>query len=224
MKIAIYSVASHALSIRARGLFLVFFLALGGCALPNSSTRPLVYDFGPGILNPAPAAPASLAPLVLADLEASPALDSTAVLYRLAYADAQQLKPYALARWSMPPALLVRQRLREYLGLRRAVLNPDDSGPPGMAAPHTLRVELEEFSQLFETPDKSIGLLRLRATLTQVSPKGVKLLAQRSIVVQRPSPSPDAAGGVRAMTAATDAAVREIEQWLAGVAPSPPTL
>ena len=221
MKNAISKVAAHAVSTGARGLFIIFFIALSGCALPNSSTRPLVYDFGPGILNPAPAAPAtaSLAPLVLADLETSPALDSTAMLYRLAYADAQQLKPYALARWSMPPALLVHQRLREHLGLRRAVLNPDDSGPPGLAAPHTLRVELEEFSQLFETPDKSIGLLRLRATLTQVSPKGVKLLAQRSIVVQRPAPSPDAAGGVRAMTAATDAAVREIEQWLAGVAP-----
>jgi cholesterol transport system auxiliary component len=32
--------------------------------------------------------------------------------------------------------------------------------------------------------------------------------------VQRPAPTPDAAGGVRALTVATNAAVEEIEQWL----------
>jgi cholesterol transport system auxiliary component len=36
--------------------------------------------------------------------------------------------------------------------------------------------------------------------------------------VQRPATSTDAAGGVRALTAATDAAVQEIEQWLQGLA------
>jgi hypothetical protein len=49
-----------------------------------------------------------------------------AVLYRLAYADAQQLRPYSQARWSQPPAQLLQQRLREQLGLRRAVLKADD--------------------------------------------------------------------------------------------------
>ena len=55
---------------------------------------------------------------------------------------------------------------------------------------------------------------RLRATLVQGSAAGDILLGQRSFVVQRPAPTPDAAGGVRALTAATNAAVEEVEQWL----------
>lgn len=37
---------------------------------------------------------------------------------------------------------------------------------------------------------------------------------QRSFVVQRHSPSPDAAGGVRALAAAVQASTTEIAQWL----------
>ena len=216
---------------------------LTGCsALPDKPTRATVYDFGPGAiaysaanrLAPLPA----LAALALDEVQSSAALDSTAVLYRLAYADAQALKPYAQARWSMTPAQLLRQRLREHLGQRRAVLNagegsaPVASGPtatasaivtataPGAAGagpaavPMLLRVELEEFSQLFESPTASTGLLRLRATAVQASPQGEKLLGQRTFIVQRPAPSADAAGGVRALAAATDAAVQEIDLWL----------
>jgi cholesterol transport system auxiliary component len=186
-----------------------------------------VYDFGPGQLSSPAAHEASpLAPLVVGEIESNPALDSTAVLYRLAYTDAQQLRPYAQVRWSMTPAQLMRQRLREHLGQRHALLNPGDGGaqdasnPAKLPSALTLRVELEEFSQLFETPDKSVGLLRLRATLVQASTGGEKLLAQHSFVVQRPAPSANAPGGVRALTAATDAAVQEIAQWLETVLPA----
>ena len=214
------SVAIPAGCLRARGLFLVLLLALTGCALPSPPARPAVYDFGPGkLMAPPVSGAAHLAPLAVADIEASPALDSTAVLYRLAYADAQQLQPYAQARWSMTPAQLVRQRLREQLGQRRALLNPGDGVLSGAVNPPTLRLELEEFSQLFETPDKSVGLLRLRATLVQPSPSGEKLVAQRSVIVQRSAPTADAPGGVRALTAATDAAVQELEAWLGQSAP-----
>jgi cholesterol transport system auxiliary component len=217
MKDAMTSAPTRAACIRAKHLVLMACLALSACALPSPPARPLVYDFGPGSLIAPAAPPARLAPLVLGDIEATPALDSTALLYRLAYADAQQLQPYALARWSMTPAQLLRQRLREHLGQQRALLNPGDTGMGAATAPLTLRVELEEFSQLFESPDKSVGLLRLRATLVQPGPGGEKGLAQRSLIIQRPAPTPDAAGGVRALTAAADAAVRELAQWLAGL-------
>jgi cholesterol transport system auxiliary component len=80
--------------------------------------------------------------------------------------------------------------------------------------PLLLRLELEEFSQLFSTPDASVGLIRLRATLLEITPAGEKLLGQRNVVVQRPATSADAPGGVRALTAATDAAIEELDQWL----------
>ena len=225
-------IATHAYPAGARGLFDPYFrvfsafflvavtVALTGCAsLPDKPVRAAVYDFGPGTLTAQPAnRMAPLPAIALAEIEANPALDSTAVLYRLAYADAQQLRPYAQAHWSMTPAQLVRQRLREHLSQRRAVINPGEGIVVAAGAqsvvPLTLRIELEEFSQLFESADKSVGLLRLRATVVQASAQGDKLVAQRSVVIQRPGTSADAPGGVRALTAATDAAIAELDTWL----------
>jgi cholesterol transport system auxiliary component len=140
------------------------------------------------------------------------------VLYRLAYQDAQELRPYTLARWSMPPAQLVRQRLRDTFSQRRSVFSAGDSvalnRSQNAALPRLLRLDLEEFSQVFSSANTSAGVIRLRATLLEVTPAGQKLIGQRSVVVQRPAPTPDAPGGVRALAAATDAAIEEIDQWL----------
>ncbi|MDB5894280.1 MAG: hypothetical protein JWQ88_1811 [Rhodoferax sp.] len=199
-------------------------VALAACsALPEKPVRAAQYDFGPGAVVAPQAAPGSmLPPLALADVESAGVLEGgTAVLYRLAYADAQQLRPYAQARWSMPPAQLVRQRLRDRLSERRAVLNAGESAALVRnqgSLPLVLRVELAEFTHLFQSPTSSSGLVRLRVTLVDDTPAGEKLLAQRQFIVQRDAPTPDASGGARALAAATDAAAVEIEQWLASVA------
>ncbi|MGQ0750714.1 MAG: ABC-type transport auxiliary lipoprotein family protein [Betaproteobacteria bacterium] len=191
-------------------LFVLLASVAAGCgSLPTAPVRPAVYDFGPGPLTaPATKNPA-LPALLLQEFRAPSALDNPAVLYRLSYADARQLRPYANARWSMPPAQLVRQRLREALGVSRAVIDAGES-----AAPFTLRVELQEFSQLFESEQASSGLVRLNATLFEAKGGADRLVAQRVFVVQRPAPSADAAGGVRALISATDAIVEEVGAWL----------
>ncbi|MBP6559617.1 MAG: membrane integrity-associated transporter subunit PqiC [Burkholderiaceae bacterium] len=228
------TVAINTIQICARGIFLSFFLVLAACSLPHPAQSPVVYDFGPGARQQVPAnRMAPLPPLEVSAPRANAALAGQAVLYRLAYADAQALKPYTLARWSMPPAQLIDQRLREQLGLRRAVLGTGElmaataarrgassalaTPSAGSAAALNLRLELEEFSQLFETQDQSTGLLRLRATLMRRSPAGDTLLGQRTFIVQKPAATADAAGGVRALAAAADQAVSDIEGWLAQV-------
>ena len=197
-------------------------VSLSACALPDKPVRPSVYDFGAGVESAALTQAALPATVALADVEANVALDSTAVLYRLGYADVQQPRPYANARWSMVPALLLQQRLRERLGAQGVVLKPAQAGMlrgGEVSSPWVLRVELEEFSQLFSSPQDSVGLLRLRATVTQATPQGDKLLGQRNFSLQRPAPQPDAAGGVRALTAASDAAVDDLLQWLTTLRP-----
>lgn len=205
-------------SLAARWLLAFAAVAsLVGCATPDKPVRATLYDFGPGATASPPPAVQALPPLVLADIEASGGLDGSSVLYRLGYADANQLRPYAQARWSAPPPRLVRQRLREQLAWERPVLDLGESAAlarSGGAMPRVLRIELEEFSHFFESQSQSWGLLRLRATLMESTPAGEKLLAQRSLVVRQPAPSADAAGGVRALAAATDAAAGEIRQWL----------
>jgi cholesterol transport system auxiliary component len=223
--IAIKNVAACARGIRAKGHFFLMIsavLLLGACsALPDKPVRAALYDFGPGPLTtPATTRQAPLPALSLSDIStAGGALDNQAVLYRLVYADGQQLRPYSQARWSMPPAQLVRQRLRETLSRNRPVFNAGEGPALNRGAnqgvlPRTLHLELEEFSHIFNAPGSSAGLIRLRATLVENLPSGEKLLAQRSFIVQRPAPSADAPGGVRALTAATDAVIEEISAWL----------
>ena len=226
LSVAIYLIAACARPVWPKRLIFLSFIVFGlsSCsALPDKPARATLYDFGPGTLTaraaPGAASLPALAPVALGDITtAGGAIDDQAVLYRLAYRDGQQLLPYSLARWSMPPAQLVRQRLKEQLSQRRPVFDSRESlavtRGQGPALPLQLRIELEEFSHLFTAPDTSVGLLRLRATLVEVLPAGEKLVGQRNLVVQRPAPSADAPGGVRALSAATDAAIEEIEQWL----------
>lgn len=196
----------------------VVFLA--GCgALPDRPSRATLYDFGPVLTTRAPA-PADATPrptLALADVDASARLEGTQILYRLAYADANELRPYGQSRWSVAPNQLVYQRLRDALAERRTVLSREESATmarTGGRAPRTLRVSLDEFSHYFTAPTQSAGLVRLRATLVQSAPGGDSVVAQRSFSVQRPAPSADAPGGVRALTLASDAVIAELVAWV----------
>ena len=219
-------IAGRALIHWARGTFFtvvsVFSVVLmSACSgLPDKPTRSSMYDFGPGLLStPATTRQAPLPPISLDNIATSGgALDNMAVLYRLGYEDEQHLRPYAQSRWAMPPAQLVRQRLKDTLSQRRTVFGAGDSAAlnrsQNAVLPRLLRLELEEFSHVFTAADTSVGLIRLRATLLEVTPAGEKLIGQRSVVVQRPATTPDAPGGVRALTQATDAAIDQIDQWL----------
>ena len=199
-------------------------LLLSGCsALPDKPVRASLYDFGPGNLTSVATAQQAALPalpaLAIDDINTSGgALDNQAVLYRLTYQNEQELRPYTFARWSMPPAQLVRQRLREQLGQQRNIFDARGglalNRSQNAVLPLLLRLDLDEFSHVFTTPDSSVGLIRLRATLIEQATSGEKLIAQRNIMVQRPAPSADAQGGVRALTAATDAAIDEIDVWL----------
>lgn len=197
----------------ATGLLIAACLLLGGCSVLEKPVRAAVFDFGPGPVT-VPDGGASMTTLSLAEVETSSALEGTAVLYRFAFANTTQLLPYAQARWSMAPAQLVRQRLRDTLGRKRHVVSPGDGNLAGVTPGLLLRVELEEFSQVFEAVDKSAGLVRLRATLIQTTTAGDRLLGQRVVVALRNAATHDAPGGVRALAEASQAVADEIEQWL----------
>ena len=202
-------------AVRAALLAVCAIALLSGCSTLQAPARPVVYDFGPGATAPVPTnRMAPLPPVVLTEVGAPAALDGTAVLYRLVYADAQQLRPYAQARWSMPPAQLLRQRVREQLGASRQVLAPAELAA-GSGLTFVLRLELEEFSQLFDSPGRSQGLVRVRATLGQTGAAGnVRTLAQQSFVVGHPAPSADAAGGTKALALASDTLIAQLSTWL----------
>jgi len=205
------SIATRSPTLRAFGVLagVCLLAACGSLPLPDKPQRPIIYDFGPGLA--APDSGVSGTPLALAPVEAPANLEGQAVTYRLIYAGAgQQPQPYALARWNMSPAQLVGQRLRETLAAQRPVVGVGE----GLARLE-LRVQLEEFSHVFDAPGASFGLVRLRATAVSPLVRGERLLGQRTFSARHPAPSHDAPGGVRALTEATDDVAQQLMRWLA---------
>lgn len=191
---------------KSRALLLAPLVGLlVACATPSAPLSKTVYDFGAPMTLPAGAGP-TLSPLALAETQTAWGQSSTAMEYRLAYANGQELTPYSQARWSMPPAHLVAQRVREVLSQQRPVVSLGDS-----STDFVLQLSLEAFGQTFDTPQSSRGSVQLRATLL----KGDTLVAQRVFFANTPAPSNDAAGGARALNNATQTAATELASWVA---------
>lgn len=175
---------------------------LAACAGRSAALSDIRYDLGPQ--QEAAPASASLPPLKVLEVSAPVTLDNDGILYRL-NGDSQRSGRYADSRWTMSPARLLTQRLRTSLGARATVL----SGADAVQAP-MLKIDLDQFEQVFDNATESSGVLSARATLIQ----GGKVIAQRAFVARAPASTPDAAGGVRALAAASDAFVSEVGAWL----------
>lgn len=175
---------------------------LGGCAGNPAAQADIRYDFGPP---PQIATSAPMPAVKVLDVTAPETMSSNKLVYRLSYVDVQQTASYANSHWTMEPAALLSQRLRDALSQRGTVL----TGSDGVRAP-VLRVELNEFEQVFDSQTQSHGAVAARATLTQSG----KVLAQRSFVARAPASSADAAGGARALATASDDLVAQISAWL----------
>ena len=194
---------------------------LAGCsALPDKPARATLYDFGAGppprTTGAATASPARLPPMLLSHIESHARLDGAQILYRLGYADGNELRPYSMARWSVPPTQLLEQRLREALAQRRVVLGTEEGTNIARVegkVPNSLRLTLEEFSQYFDSPSSSFGTVRVRATLMNTTGAGDRVLGQRTFSAREPAPTSDAPGGVKALAAASDTVVAQVVQW-----------
>ena len=181
---------------------------LAGCSIAPQSRDGASYDFG----LPRTGKDAVLRlqhDLVVTEVSAPAWMDNPGIYYRLAYQDATRPQAYAHSRWVMPPAALFGRKLRASIAgaNKAAVFTPADN----VRADHTLRLDLEEFSQVFDAPDTSRAVVRLRATL--IRNRGI--VAQQDFSVERAAPSANAEGGVRALIAASDEAGGALIDWLA---------
>jgi len=198
---------------RLRRLAVISLVSMSSCITACSGSaalQRLQYDFGLPTSASTTTAQSTLQ-IGLADIQVTPALDSNAMWYRLQYDNAQQLKTYAQARWSMPPAQLLTQRFKI-----RLLANGTQILSTGNALTYqsVLHIEIDEFSQIFTTTSASHAQISLRAVLT----KGKAIVAQRSFEAQFPCQTADAAGGARAMQEASDILSRDIQQWLTQLA------
>lgn len=179
-------------------------LALGGCAgTASNRMTSAVYDFGqPARSGAENAGTDGLSGRLALDVRGAPWLDGTGIDYRLAYGDPLRRSQYADSRWAAPPALLLAQQLRRRIGF---------AAVDSVAADCVLRVELQEFSQVFSTPLASQGVLQGQVSLIDGKRR---LIAGQALNIERPAPTPDAAGGVQALVAAGEELGKQLADWL----------
>lgn len=204
------------------GAALILTMGLTACSsLPQPPAAVVRYDLGVAPAMTAPSA-APQAPIALAQMQAPLQTDgNTAVRYRFAYAESQVLHAYTQARWSLPPAPMVLQRLREHLAEGGRVVLSAEPGeiPPSVQGRQVpvLRLALEEFSHVFTSPQDSIGWVRVRATLVDPAPQGDVLMAQQVFEMRQPASAPNAAAGVQALSQGVAVVGQHMRQWLASV-------
>ena len=192
-------------------LVLLLAATLSGCTLgPEKKDAAATYD-----LSGAPSSAAGKtrirATLLVQPVAAPGWLESNAIVYRLNYQDAARQLNYANSRWAAPVASLVAQRLRAQLAAASdsGIVNIADSA----RADYALRVELEEFSQVFDTAEASRAVIVARASLVNLAKRSLQ--AQKTFTIDRPAAGANAESGVRALSAGSAELVDAIVAWTA---------
>ena len=187
---------------------------LGACSLGPAPRAPLaLYDLGARADRGVESAERMPFVFVVHEPTGPPWLDGGDILYRLAYNEPLRLRRYANSQWAVSPLTVVGDRLRAERGTRCAHAGavPD----VGIPADYWVRVAVEEFGQVFDSPATSRGVVRLRLVL--VKGRGHAFVAQREFVAQTDAPSPDARGAVAALASALDESAAQAVAWIAEV-------
>ena len=184
---------------RACLLFLVLLLSACASVRGNTPAR-VVYDFGLPAARQISDGPWSKMAL---EVRSPSWLDSVNVEYRLAYEDSLKRYEYASSRWVASPTSLIAQRLRQQLGAVSATGNTKINC--------LLRVELQEFSQVFDTPQQSRGVLQGHVSLIDSQQR---ILAEHPVFIEKPAKTSDAHGGVIALVAANAQLGQQLAEWL----------
>lgn len=189
--------------------FVIVFLLLAGCTLTPKQNLPMaIYDLG---LQQSTEHHSSIpfnTSILVADVTAPIWLDNQAIQYRLTYHDPARSYAYANSRWAASPARLLTRRIKDYLVTHQGITSSHD----GLKTDYALLTELEEFTQVFDHPDNSRVIIRLRASLIERNTR--MLLAQEKFSSIQEAPSADAAGAVAALISASDTISNELIKWL----------
>jgi cholesterol transport system auxiliary component len=194
---------------QAVAILLVMMLA--ACSLgPEKKDAAATYDLGVASAGTA-GQPRIRASLLVHAVAAPGWLESNAIVYRLNYQDAARQLNYANSRWAAPAAAMLTQQLRARLAAASdgGIVNIAD----GARADYALRVELEEFSQVFDTAQTSRAVIVARASIVSVARR--TLYAQKTFTAEKPAASANAEGGVRALAGASSELVDGIVAWTA---------
>jgi len=177
-----------------------------GCgSLGRPETPPTIYDIAPQTT----AVKRIEVPISDVDVIAPSWLASSAMQYRLDPVSTLERRFYAGSRWAGMPAEMLDVVFGRILQTQTAA---NGSGC-------RLRIDLDEFIQRFDTLDRSIGLIEMRARL--LAPRTDVIVAFKPFYIKRAAPSADAAGGVVALREGATALGLEMADWLTHLETTP---
>ncbi len=190
--------------------FVLLLAALCGACVSGNAPNPRATAFDLGMMPATPTGPLTLPALSIARVTAPEWLNGPQMYYRLVYANAQQPLPYSQSQWSMSPARLFEERIKSHISQNGGQVL---SSSVGIARLPSLRIELDDFTHVFESPERSYAQLVARVAVLD----GRKLLDQKLFQQRIPAPSQDAEGGARAMAQANDMMMADILHWLSAL-------
>lgn len=185
-------------------LFAALLAGCGSLRIDRNLRSSNLYDLGP--LPSVAGLPA--VSVSVAEVNAPGWLDSSAMFYRLDYANSQQPRPYAHSRWLSPLPQLFSQRVKARISAAGGIAATATDAASNLSL---VRIEADDFIHAFDTPERSHGLVSVRISVFN----GRTLIAQKSFKARMPAPSADAGGGAAALAQASDAVINDIIPWLA---------
>jgi cholesterol transport system auxiliary component len=190
---------------------LLAMVGAAACSLRPAPRAPVaLYDLE-AAPTPAPAVPPSLDKVIVVyDPTAPNWLVGRPMRYRLAYDDPGRIRRYANSQWASSPITAVGDSLRASLSARtkRGSAVPDY----GQLADFWVRVHVERLDQVFDSRAASHGIVRLRVAVFRGRDRA--FVGQQTFEGEAAAPTPDARGGVAAVSQAVDDAVEAAATWI----------
>ncbi|TAN66781.1 MAG: hypothetical protein EPN17_13070 [Methylobacter sp.] len=166
---------------------LVFF---GGCSVP--AKQPVLHDFGVPVSAAAQQVKASVT------VNAPTWLWDNRIRYRLLFASPSQVRFYGLDRWIASPPELLEQLLGS-----------------GKAQDYALIIQLQDFEQQFDAPDRARVVLRFSVEVYSANNK--QKIGTQAFYLQQATKTPDAAGAINGFIDLAQQAAEKIQGWLMGL-------
>lgn len=191
-------------------IFMSSALLTGCITLRNDAQPPTEYDLGPGPRLPQVSASAldvATNMVVIPRIKASSELNSRMIVYRFSNLQAYEPRAYTQSQWANEPSEMLRMRMQQVIGEKYPVVL---SMELAQNTSWVLLASIEEFSQDFASLDQSEGVVQLRVTLMHDR----QIVGQKVFRVSSPAPTPDAAGGVVAISTSVDMVLADVLLWI----------
>lgn len=175
---------------------LIFALLIFSAGCVVSPKQPALHDFG---LPQATLSGHDKAAKPIITVDAPTWLWDNRIRYRLLYASPTRVGFYALDQWIASPPELFQQQLTA----------------SGKIRPYSLQIQLLDFEQQFDAPDKARVVLRFSVDAFSADNKWK--LGTHEFRLQQPTKTPDASGAVKGFSQLVQQADEQICVWAAGL-------